>query len=299
MRRNKAITALIVGNLYLLAAASSSYSQTRNDRLYDAIVRHDVETVAVEIQSGANISSGIYIPGSDESIDLIDLAIRADNAEAALLLLDRGAPISFTDTPASFGRLIAHAAEKDMPSVIERLLQVDTSVFANMDANGHPLVQTARDGSTHSFSVLIEAFDKNVPQSAVRNSVLQMALGAATLAPPQQAVPILRRLIDAGASSMGDPFLAGGAKACRPDLAGFFIEQGHDVNESFEGRSAADYASDCLVEVESADSGLRTLMLLDENGAGVCESRFLDTLETAKSDFLSHTICRELEIDWP
>jgi len=270
---NRRVSSTIAFGALAAFAGAFAGAQVRNDTAYSAILEGEPDSLEDAIRSGLSPNARLLIPDSTESISALELAIAADNEEAAILLLEYGAtPGDLPGTP-SRAKLIEYAAMQDMPSLLDRLINADPTALVTVASGNHPLIVAAGSGGLESVQLLLKnllafsAFDD-------RSAVLTAALGAAMTAPPQSASRIMALLIDAGADD-GPVSLAGTVTLCRADLVRFFLERERDPEDLFEGKSAAQHAIECLsderiVNTRVSDDGVAILRMLDRAGVDVC-----------------------------
>lgn len=237
--------------------------------LYASIVEGRTDGVANYLDSGGSPDAELRIPNGDRRLHALELAIRARNEPAALLLLQRGAGVA---DPTLY---LEWAAEVGFKDVAAFLLDRYPAALLETRSTSHPLIIAIANRHRDITALLL--YRMNTIGGAERQAILDEALVAAVGAydPQNGDKAIIDDLLKAGASAANTPVLAGAILQCDADLVSTFLESGADPRRGYDaGRGSqtpVEYAVRCFERADvTAEAALAVLAQLEKAGADPC-----------------------------
>jgi hypothetical protein len=264
-------------------------AQLRNDDLYADVSEKRSDELISGLNAGLSPDALLFVPQSDRSISLLELALRAANDDAAVELMQRGASTDLEEE--FFGMpLLDVAAQQGLTRSVSFLIEQDPTVLVR--SGGDPLRLAVGYGRTDTARVLLRQMLSVVPAEELQ-PVPDEALRIAVF--EEVEMEFLESLIQAGADPQATPELPAAiwiaVRYCSPDQASFLLQRGVDPNPRHEDVHIAIPAFECfLSEGDDADADAREILqLLSNGGTDLCsfagaEAALTSRAESALSD---------------
>lgn len=256
----------LVGLCVAVAVTANLGAQIRNDQLYRSITEGQTDQLILSLDSGASPDELLLLPDSDRVISLFELSIRAENDDAAVVLLERGVEPRLEgqlgDRP-----LLDIVAQQGLVRTL-RVLMARNPAEARA-AWAEALLTALHYGRGDAARVLLETMSSEVPSDEVQsalNSGFLLAIGA------QIDGGTLQELLDAGADPETTFALVAATARCSVATVELMLAAGVDPNTTYEGRHVAEVALACFDSDEEADNrqALTLVKLLYDAGSDVC-----------------------------
>jgi ankyrin repeat protein len=132
----------------------NSFSQSKNDQLFQAVRDNDKTKVESLLKSGGDVNYFIETPSPWIKVNLLITAVNNKNIEIAKLLLENKADINWKD--GSNNRAIYYAARSGNLEMVKVFLEHGASVF-DKDGQGHPVLTAAKESKNNDVISFVEA----------------------------------------------------------------------------------------------------------------------------------------------
>jgi hypothetical protein len=261
------LLAPIVVATAVVALPLVALGQLRNDELYRSIMEGRDDALRAYLESGGAPTISLFVPESEATLSLLELAVRSGNDDAAAQLLDIGAHPAVGLGVFSAGDMIRAAASKGMTRTLGVLIDQDPVRLTSIGVDDHPLLYAVGHGHVETTSVILERMGGLSVTAA--DDILNEALIIATSGDSPSATEIANALLMAGADPVSTPALPGAVINCSSDMVSIFLQAGGDPNQQYGGRAIADYALDCFDSASQARARI-ILEQLRDGGTDLC-----------------------------
>jgi ankyrin repeat protein len=249
----------------IVALPTVAVAQVRDDALYQSIVAKRVDGLDTWLSSGGDPNARLFVPDSDRTIPVLELATRAGNESAILTLLGVGADI---ENQGGFVPLLEMAAQKGMVDAVNALIARDPTRLSTVNPRNNPLVLAVGHGHREVVLALLDSMPAYLSDTEWQN-VLNEALVIVTSNAAPDSISLASDLLRAGADVQSMPVLAGAAIACSVELVKLYLANGADPNQLHGGQSPLDYGLQCFAK-DREQAGYAILSALVEAGADAC-----------------------------
>lgn len=257
----------VLGALIAVTTIDESIAQVRNDELYASVLEGTAAKLISSFDTGMSPNEAIYVPGSSQTISLLELSVRAANDDATSELLRRGAEPKLEGTLS--GRpLIDVLSQQGLTKSLRLLILREPSMLLASDTS--PLLLAIGYNRSETARALVEWMLSYLPTDR-----LQAALNEAlVIAGTADADPdLVQDLLDAGADARGTDALIAAAAGCSASNVGLVLAEGADPNRRYESKHVAEYALDCFGEgnvAQDVREFLALVRLLHDAGSDIC-----------------------------
>jgi hypothetical protein len=238
--------------------------------LYTSIVEGRTDDIATYLDSGGSPDAELRIPNSDRRIHVLELAMRARNEQAALLLLQRGAGVADPTLHVEW------AAELGFRDVVALLLDRYPAALLETRPASHPLIIAIANRHQGVAEFLLHRMTRIVGGAELQATLDEALMAAVGVSDRQNGdKAIVNDLLRAGASAANTSVLAGAILRCDADLVSTFLESGADPRKGYDvGRGSqtpVEYAVRCFERADvTAEAAKAVLTQLEKAGANPC-----------------------------